>query len=126
MAIKSINLAWIVVKDLKSALKFYTESVGLKLIELHEHYGWAELSGTENGTRLGIVQQSDREPIKPGQNAIVTLTVENLTDAIAELSKKGVKMQGEVLEIPGIVKLQMIVDADNNHFQLVECLSPQF
>lgn len=122
MAIKAINLAWIVVKDLKKAVKFYTEVVGLKLTELDEKYGWAELSGHDGGALLGIAQKCDAEPMQPGQNAVVTFTVENLDKACLDLSKKGLKKKGDVLEVPGIVKLQMYVDHDNNHFQLVEQL----
>lgn len=122
MPIQSIDLVWIVVKDLKSAIKFYTESLGLKLLEHHEQYGWAELSGQDGGARLGIAQKSDMEAIQPGQNAIITLTVPNLDQAIQEFSQKKVKMVGTVLEVPGQVKLQMAVDSDGNHFQLVEVL----
>lgn len=123
MPIQSIDLAWIVVKDLKSAIKFYTEIVGLKLHELHEQCGWAELSGHNGGARLGIAQKSDYEPLQPGQNAVITLTVPNIAQTIAELSQKKVKMIGEVLEVPGQVKLQTAIDEDGNHFQLVEVLS---
>lgn len=122
MTIKSINLAWIVVKDLKAAVKFYTQNVGLKLHEIDEKYGWAELSGQDGGTRLGIAQKSDQEIIQPGQNAVITLTVADLIKAKTDLSKKGVKMNGDILEIPGQVKLQMALDQDGNHFQLVEVL----
>lgn len=115
-----MHLAWIVVKDIKKAIKFYTETVGMKLLEFDERYGWAELSGQDNGARLGIAQKNDREKVQPGQNAIVTLSVENLEKAKADLVKKGAKMEGDIMEVPGIVKLQMVVDQDGNHFQLVE------
>lgn len=122
MTVKSINLSWVVVNDLKSAVKFYTASVGLKLMKMNEEYGWAELAGQDGGTRLGIAQKSDAEEILPGQNAVVTLTVADLSKAKADLSKKDVKMKGDILEIPGRVKLQMAIDQDGNHFQLVEVL----
>lgn len=122
MSIQSIDLVWIVVKDLKSAIMFYQETLGLKLLELHEQYGWAELAGQDGGARLGIAQKSDMETIQPGQNAVMTLKVPNLAQAIKEYSQKKVKMVGTVLEVPGQVKLQMAMDADGNHFQLVEVL----
>ncbi|MDE3045866.1 MAG: VOC family protein [Verrucomicrobiota bacterium] len=122
MSIKGLNLAWIVVNDLKKAVGFYTDVVGLKLEELNEQFGWAELSGSEGGARLGIAQQNEREAIQPGQNAVVTMTVENLVAAKERLIKKGAKVVGEVVEVPGMVKLQMVKDGDNNHFQLVEML----
>src|SRR5262249_16846620 len=112
-----------VVKDIKKAIKFYTEVVGLKVMEYNEQYNWAELRGKDGGATLGIAQKSDQEIIQPGQNAVVTLTVESLVKAKAELSKKGGKTLGEVIEIPGHVKIQSFVDHDGNHLQLVEKLS---
>jgi len=120
MHIQSMDLSWIVVKDLKEAVRFYTEVVGLKLIEIHEQFGWAELQGHEGGSRLGIAQQCDMSDDKAGQNACVTLTVANLDEAKALLEKKMVRCVGPVQEVPGHVRLQMVVDPDGNRFQLVE------
>ncbi len=122
MSIQGINLAWIVVADLKEAVRFYTEVVGLKLEELNEPFGWAEFSGSQGGARLGVAQANDREQIMPGQNAVVTLTVENLEEALQNFTRKGGKIVGEIIEIPGVVKMQMINDSDGNHFQIVEML----
>ena len=122
MRIKSIGLAWIVVKDLKKAIKFYTETVGLKLMEEHESYGWAELQGHEEGARLGIAQLNSEEAIQPGSNAVVTFTVENIEEAISDLKKNGAKFLGAIQEVPGHVKMQSVVDSDGNHFQIVQKL----
>lgn len=123
MPAKSIDLIWIVVQDLKKSIKFYTEIVGLELLEIEEEYGWAELGGKEGGIRLGIAQQSEHEQIKPGQNAVPTITVDNLEKAMADFIEKGAKLIGNICEVPGNVKMQMVVDPDKNHFQLVEILS---
>lgn len=120
MAIKGLHLAWIVVKDVKSAIKFYTETVGMKLLTFEEKFGWAELAGEEGGAMLGIAQKSDHESILPGENAIITLSVENIEQSKADLAKKGATMKGEIIDIPGVVKMQMVVDEDNNHFQIVQ------
>lgn len=124
MNLKSINLVWIVVNDLKQAIKFYTETVGLKLMEFHEHFGWAEMEGHDGGARLGIAQKQlkTEDGVQPGQNAVMTFTVANLEQAISDMIKKGAKLIGEIEEVPGHVKLQMALDVDGNHFQLVEVL----
>lgn len=122
MSVKGIHLAWIVVADINKAIKFYTESVGMILQTFEEKYGWAELSGNESGAILGIAQHSEDESILPGQNAVITLSVDNLEKAIADMTARGVNKKGETLEIPGHVKLQMMVDPDQNHFQLVQQL----
>ncbi len=122
MNLKSMNLVWIVVNDLKKAIKFYTETVGLKLMEQNDQFGWAELEGHNGGARLGIAQMclKSEEDVKPGQNAVMTFTVANIETAVAEMSEKGAKLIGEIEEIPGHVKMQTAQDTDGNRFQLVE------
>jgi len=121
MSIKGMHLAWIVVQDIKKAIKFYTETIGLKMMSFDEKSGWAEFAGSEEtGARLGVAQTGDELSIQPGQNAVMTFTVEDIDVARGDLLKKGAKMKGEIVEIPGIVKLQMVEDEDNNHFQIVQ------
>lgn len=122
MTIKSIELTWIVVKDLKKAIQFYTETVGLKLMEEHEAFKWAELQGYEGGARLGIAQASSEESVQPGSNAIVTLTVDNIEQALKHFKAKGARLIGDMMEIPGHVKLHSVEDSDGNRFQLVQKL----
>ena len=123
MEVKSIDLSWIVVKDLKQAIQFYTEVVGLKLMELNEEYGWAELQGHQGGSRLGIAKSHEMNKIEAGQNACVTFSVENLEKAKAKLLSHATRSIGEIQEVPGHVKLQMMQDRDGNYFQLVETLT---
>ena len=119
---QSFDLAWIVVKDIKEAVKFYTETVGLKLLKLDEEFGWAELQGPSGGAMLGIAQENDKDPIKAGNNACLTFTVKDLEKSRDSFLQKGAKFLGEIMEIPGHVKLLTGVDADGNHFQLAEVL----
>ncbi len=124
MNLKSIDLIWISVSDLKQAIKFYTETVGLKLMEHHEEFGWAELEGPKGGARLGIAQmQTEKDDVLPGQNAVLTFSVESLEKANEGMVKNGVKLIGDVQVIPGHVKMQMAADKDGNHFQIVQVLS---
>lgn len=122
MKVKAIGLSWIVVKNIKQAVSYYTDVVGLKLVEFHEEFGWAELEGFEGGSRLGIAQETPKEQVSAGQNAVVTFTVENLENAKNKMVKKGAKCEGDVLEVPGHVKMQTVVDLDGNRFQIVELL----
>lgn len=126
MRTNSIDLVWIVVKDFKNAVKFYTEVAGLKVVEMKEEWGWAELQGHQGkGMRLGIAQQRpySQDPIQPGQNSIVTFNVDNIEQANKDLIKQGANLVGEVIEVPGHVKLQTVRDAEGNFFQLVEVCS---
>ena len=119
---KSMDLVWIVVNDVKKAVEFYTQTVGLQLKEFHEEYGWAELEGHHGGARIGLAQCQIKSvgDVLPGQNGIMTFTVDNLQNALSNLQKKNAKLIGPVQEIPGHVKMQMVADADGNRFQIVE------
>ena len=126
MRTQSIGLVWIVVKDFKRAVKFYTEVAGLKLIEMNEQWGWAELEGHQGqGMRLGIAQHrpDSQEPIQPGQNGVATFTVDNIEQANKDLVQQGANLVGKVQEVPGHVKMQTVKDADGNVFQIVEVIS---
>lgn len=124
MNLKSMDLAWIVVSDLKKAVKFYTETVGLKLLKMEEMWGWAELQGPQGGARIGIAQITERSPdnVKPGENAVMTFTVVDIEKAIADMVKKGTKLEGSLQEVPGHVKMQTMIDTDGNRFQLAQLL----
>jgi predicted enzyme related to lactoylglutathione lyase len=123
MNTKSMDLVWIVVNDIKQAIQFYTDTIGLKLMEFHEEFGWAELEGPAGGSRLGIAQKCTESPDdKPGQNAVMTFSVASIEKAIAEMSPKGIKLVGKPLEIPGHVIMQTAEDTDGNRFQLVQVL----
>jgi predicted enzyme related to lactoylglutathione lyase len=119
---QGIHMSWIVVSDLKKAVKFFSETVGLKVNSVSEEYNWAELKG-EDGSSLGIAGASPRSPVQAGSNAVVTFTVPNLAQACEEMVKKGATLIGKVETVPGHVELQMFKDSDGNLFQLVQKLS---
>lgn len=123
MQVKEIRLCWIVVKNIREALNYYKDVVGLKLVEFSEEHGWAELEGFEGGQRLGIAQESPQEGFKAGQNAVVTFTVANLEESKQAMAKKGATCVGDIVEVPGHIKMQTLVDQDGNHFQICEMLS---
>jgi predicted enzyme related to lactoylglutathione lyase len=121
--VQSLDLVWIAVQDLKQAIQFYTETVGLKVMEVHEQFGWAELQGHDGGARLGIAQIHEENGFKPGQNACATFTVENIEQSKEELENKGAQCIGNIQTVPGHVKILTVKDKDNNCFQIVQKLS---
>ncbi len=120
--LKSSDLSWIVVSDIKKARKFFTETLGLVEHCNSEEHGWVEVGGTEGGAKIGIAQANNED--RAGTNAVITFSVNHLENCVAELKKKGVKMIGEIIEVPGHVKLQTFVDTARGRirFQLVETL----
>lgn len=122
MKVNEIGLVWIVVKDFKAAVKYYTEVVGLKLMETNDEYGWAELEGFKGGARLGIAQENPAEGILSGQNGVVTFTVDDLEASKKSMVAKGAKCEGDIVEVPGYVKMQTMLDRDGNRFQMCQLL----
>lgn len=123
--IPSIDMVWICVNDFQKAVKFYSEVVGLEVLQCidNEHMSWAELGDPNGGTQLGITRACSHSPITAGNNAVTTFTVSDIEAAAADLKKKGAKLIGTIQEVPGHVKLQLFVDHDGNNCQLVESLS---
>lgn len=121
MKVQEIGLIWIVVKDLSKAIEYYTTVVGLHLLELHEEFGWAELGG-ETGTRLGIAQENPQEKMRAGENAVITFSVSDIEQRKREMAEQGAVFEGELIEIPGHVKMQTVLDRDGNRFQLCQLL----
>ncbi len=122
MTIKGLDLCWIVVENLNDAISYYTKVIGLSLREHHEQFGWAELEGAR-GARLGLAQADEKMGMKAGVNAVFTLSVENLEAKCSELEAAGVRMIGDVMEVPGEVRMQLCADKDGNQFQLIEQLA---
>jgi len=121
MSVKSIDMIWISVKDFDAAIKFYTEVVGLKLMEKNEEWGWAELQG-ENGARFGIGKTCEHTQSGTETNAIVCFNVEDLDQSMAEMKGKGAVCVGDVCEVPGHVKMQLFRDLDGHLFHVVQKL----
>lgn len=120
MTTQGSYLAWIVVSDLKKARRFFTDVLEMKELSFHEQYNWAEYQGKEGGFMIGVAGED--EQMKPGSNAVITLTVNDIVQAKKDLASKKVKMLGDIIEVPGHVKLQMFTDEDGNLFQLAQSL----
>ena len=121
MVVKNIGLAWITVSDFAKSKHFFTETLGSKISSIAEEYGWLELKAQESDFLLCVGKDSAENIIKPGKNAVVTLTVENALTAKAEFEAKKIKV-GKIQEILGHVKMAFFQDHDGNYFQLIEAL----
>jgi predicted enzyme related to lactoylglutathione lyase len=120
--LKEIGLSWIVVKDLDKAVRYYVDVVGLRLVEHEKEFGWAELEVSGSGSRLGIAQENSQDGMKAGQNAVITFLVDDLESTKRLMGKKGALFEGDVVEVPGHIKMQTILDQDGNYFQICQKL----
>lgn len=120
MAIQRFELAWISVSDLARAKKFFVDTLGMNIVTDTPEYNWLEVEGKQGGARIGIGTCGEQSPIKPGDNAIISLTVTNLEEIKKMLENHQVTIIGEIMEVPGQVKLLLIQDADKNFIHLCE------
>ncbi|MEX0961832.1 MAG: VOC family protein [Simkaniaceae bacterium] len=124
--VKGTFLSWIQVHDLIKAKKMFVDIIGLTLLEENENYGWLELGSVHGEPIIGIssVNQDKEEcsqvEFNPGDNAIVSLTVDDTEEVKKKLENMGVSFVGEIIEIPGELKIANFLDLDNNRFQIVE------
>ena len=113
-----VMLAWYNVKDFEQAKKFYGEVLGLR--STFEMPGWAEYSHAHGAAAIGLAAP---RPDVPAQNgATVVLGVDDMDAARKELSARGVKFDGAVEEIPGIVRIATFSDPFGNRVQLAQSL----
>ena len=115
----SLNLVWITVSDFDKAVTYYTDVLGLEVVERVDEMGWAELKG-EGGATLGICRTYEDMPA--GANAVVTFSVDDIETTKKELGERGIIFEGEIVEIPGHVKMQLCRDPDGNQYQICQGL----
>ena len=120
---KSLDLVWIMVKDFDEAVKFYKDVLGLVQKDFAPEYNWIEFEGVNGGARLGICAMCEDAPIQPGSNAVVSLTVDDLDQAIDFLKTKGAALVGETQEVPHHVKMQLIQDPSGNFIHICQLLN---
>ena len=125
MKIKSFGLAWVSTADIKKAKDFFANKLGLEVTSEATEYGWLELKAANSKFLLGVGECNESSPVKPGQNAVLTMDVEDIVAAKAELEKKGIVTEGDIIEVPGHVKMLFFKDTDGNYYQLVQDLSGQ-
>ncbi len=112
-----VMLSWFAVKDLAKARQFYGQVLGLE--KQFEMEGWAEYAHAPGAASIGL---SGNPAAQGSSGATVVLRVENLDQARKDLAKRGVQFDGDVEEVPGIVRLAAFRDPFGNRLQLAQVL----
>jgi predicted enzyme related to lactoylglutathione lyase len=115
-----VNVSWYQVNDMTAAKKFYGEVLGLR--KTFEMEGWCEFSHKDGASSIGLNQMREEDDER---GATVVLRVDDLERAQTELITKGVKFEGDVVEIPGAVRIATFRDPDGNRLQLCQVLMQQ-
>lgn len=116
---KAIDFVVYDVSDLKRAVAFYRDTLGLKLDYANEEWGWAEFDVKPVALALdanpfeGALQGG---PPRPG-GAVVALAVEDVKAAVEGLRGKGVTILREPFET-GVCHMAKVADPDGNRLWL--------
>lgn len=113
------GLATIYVSNLDRAVKFYTETLGLKL-QYQAGQGWASIDAG-NGLVLGLhgTHPGGPEPGKNGATQVGFELDEPLDAVYSKLTERGLKFQGPIMDTDA-VRLAYFSDPDGNLFYLSE------
>jgi len=112
-----VTVSWYGVDDFESAKKFYGQVLGLN--KTFEAQQWAEFAGAEGQETIGIAANphAGKEP-----GATVVLDVTDIERERKRLESAGVKFEGKIEEIPGIVRIATFRDPFGNRLQLAQAL----
>jgi predicted enzyme related to lactoylglutathione lyase len=109
--------------DPERAGRFYQKALGWTV----SPYGgpmeyW--LAGTGDDSSAGIDGAIMRRTA-PGENAVISVSVENLEAAMEAVRKAGGKADGEIDMIPNVGRFTYALDTEGNRIGLLEALAPQ-
>src|SRR5580704_6601070 len=112
-----VMVSWFSVNDFEGAKKFYGTVLGLK--KMFEAPQWAEFAGGEGEETIGLAvnPHAGKEP-----GATIVLQVEDIEVEHKRLETAGVKFEGKIEEIPGVVRLATFRDPAGNRLQLAQAL----
>lgn len=118
-----IGVIYYYVRDMKKALAFYKDKLGLKLKTFWQNLPnpWAELEAGDVLLGLEEVRNRGESVRPPWGGAVVSFQVENIEEAKSDLEKKGVNFTTEIL-IFEKVKVVQFEDPDGNRLELHERL----
>ncbi|HEY3446682.1 MAG TPA: VOC family protein [Myxococcales bacterium] len=112
MKLSPVTVA-VVVKNLKAARKFYTQKLGLKVLDDMEH--WLTVGADKNGMRIHLCEM---KPQEKGNTGILFAVDEKTDKAYAALKKKGVKFTVPPTQHEWGMECRF-VDPDGNEFWLM-------
>lgn len=108
------------VKDMKASVAWYEKVLGFSVIYAVEEMGWCEMATHMPNLSIGIGQT---ENPKPNESTTPTWGVNDIEKTRNAIEAHGVRFDGPIRDVSGLVKLTTFYDPDGNPWQLSE--SPQ-
>src|SRR5947209_20085078 len=99
------------VSDIDRSIAWYTDVLGFTLLYKIDQAAWGELATGVERVRVGLGENIERT----GRGgATLTFGVKNIQSAKARLLDKKVRLDGDVVEVPGMALLLPFYDPDDN------------
>ncbi len=99
------------VKSLDRAIPWYRDVLGMTLLYRMDAIAWCELASPTRRVNVGL---GESEEVVPGGGATLTFGVTDIDAAKAALDAAGVRQDGPIRDIPGMVRLLTFYDPDGN------------
>lgn len=99
------------VTSLDRSIAWYQDVLGFSLLYRSDDIGWCELSTGVHKVNVGL---SERREAGGSGGATPTFGVTDLEAAKAALDARNVRQDGDIMEIPGLVRLLTFFDPDDN------------
>ena len=99
------------VTSLDRSIAWYQDVLGFSLLYRRDDIAWCELSTGVDKVNVGL---SERREAGSGGGATLTFGVTDLGAAKAELDARGIRQDGDIMEIDGLVRLLTFFDPDDN------------
>ncbi|MBL0915017.1 MAG: VOC family protein [Sphingopyxis sp.] len=101
------------VKDMDASIAWYERVMLCRLLYRVEDIRWCEMATPMKGVNIGF---SEVETVVQGGGATNVFEVADIEAAKAHLDAEGVRQDGDIQHIPGLVKLLTFYDPDGNSF----------
>ena len=112
------GLPTIYVSDMDASVRFYTDTLGLKLLERYGNH-WASVDGG-HGLTIGLHPASAENPAgRVGSISIGFQTSAPITEAVATLKGRGVVFRGDIVDDKQVF-IAHFEDPDGNRLYLAE------
>ncbi len=106
------------VLDLDASIRWYAENLGMKLLYRMDELGWCEMASPVQQVNVGL---SVVEKPQPG-GATPTFGVHDIEAAKESLEQRGIRIDGEISTIEGMVRLLTFYDPDENALMFYQAI----
>ena len=107
------------VSDLSASIAWFQDVLGFELAFRADEAGWAEMTSPTTGVTIGLGQN---EEVDGAGGTTPVFGVTDLDAARSAVEGKGVRFDGENVEVPGMVRLATFFDPDGNSYMFAQSL----